>query len=159
VQVGIVARHSRDIHSGGAWGTGRGLKAREGAPDDGPFRDDLQGGDPAADDDYGQTYSGPMREYRGTLGRYRAVPRANADGEPSVQPRTDQGILEDVVDLLARDRGVDDEFIQAEVVDGEVFLEGHTCSRRSKNRAERLAKLVAGVATVRNRIRIVVPSK
>jgi hypothetical protein len=149
----------RGVHDGGAWGTGRGLKAREGAPGAGPFRDERHGGDPAAEDDeYGQSYVGPMRAYRGTTRGYRAEPRAHADGEPSVEPRPDQNVLEDVVDLLARDRGVDDDRIQAYVEDGVVRLEGHTCSRRSKQRAERLAKLVAGVTGVQNRLRIVVRS-
>jgi hypothetical protein len=154
LQIGIVVKHAR-AHEGGAWGTGRGLKANEGAPGEGPFRDEMHGGDPAErDDEYGQTYAGRMREYRNTTGRSRAVPRAHADGEPSVEPRPDQSILEDLVDLLARDRGVDDGGIQVYVDDGDVLLEGHTCSRRSSNRAQRLAKLIAGVTGVHNHLRI-----
>jgi hypothetical protein len=147
---------NRGIHDPGAWGSGRGLKAKEGAPGEGPFRDDIQGGDPAeSDDDYGQTYEGQMREYRGTTTGYHAVPKAHADGEP----RPDQNIMEDVVDLLARDRGIDDEKIQVYVTDGVVVLEGQTCSHRSSNRAERLAKLVGGVTGVDNHVRIVVRSQ
>ncbi len=146
---------------GAAWGGGRGIKAQAGAPAGAPFRDDLHGGDPAAhDDDYGQAYAGSMREYRGsTRGGYKAVPTAHAEGdELGMQPRPDQSVMEDVVDLLARDRGVDDNRIQVYVEDGVVLMEGTTFSERSLNHAIRLARLVAGVVDVRSRVRIESPT-
>src|SRR5688500_19941046 len=80
------------------------FRSREGAPDDGPFRDDLQGGDPAGDEDYGQTYSGPMREYRGMLGRYRAVPRANAEDRKSTRLNSSHLVISYAVLCLKQKR-------------------------------------------------------
>ena len=73
---------------------------------------------------------------------------------PRSDRRSDERILQDVVDRLYDDPYVDATNIEVDVRDGEVFLTGTVENLQSKRRAEDIGQSVSGVRNVENSLRV-----
>ena len=73
---------------------------------------------------------------------------------PAGWSRSDERILDDVADRLARNGWVDASEVRLEVADGVVRIEGSVPSRRGKHLVEDLASEATGVVDVDNRLRV-----
>ncbi len=107
---------------------------------------DERGSDRPAPDPALETFA-PGRSTFGASGGF-------AGRGPKGYRRSDARILEDVCERLRRDDEVDAGELSVRVDDGQVTLEGSSGTRGERQRAERIAASVAGVADVHNRVRV-----
>jgi osmotically-inducible protein OsmY len=73
------------------------------------------------------------------------------------KPVTDDAIYDHVREKLAVDQVVKGGALEVEVHDGAVVLKGKVDSERRKDKAEKIARKVAGVKSVVNQIQVVNP--
>ena len=66
---------------------------------------------------------------------------------------SDERVLDDVCEILARDSGFDASQMEVEVKDGVVFLKGRVENRQSKRMAELTIENLPGVSDVINQLR------
>ena len=159
----VPPRSWREFHERGQtyeggrqWSTGRGIDASHGLPSHEIYRDDRHGANARflPEDEYYETYVGPMRRYRRVGEHFRAERGPHAGRGPRGYRRTDERIREDVCEFLTEDGLLDATEVDVHVEDGEVTLEGQVRSRAQKRRAEDLAEIVLGVVDVHNRLKL-----
>lgn len=73
---------------------------------------------------------------------------------PRNYKRTDERIMEDIIDQLTREQSVDLTELEIEVKDGEVFLSGRAHDRYIRHKVEDVTDGIPGVKHIENAIRV-----